>query len=320
MEGSCTCKDKVCTMNIGFIGAGKVGTSLGKLFANGGLQVTGYFDQHQESARFASDFTGSSTHGTLASICDASNVLFLTVPDGIIPTVHQQLLDFDLRGKQIIHCSGSLTVDECFPNIDQAGAVGLSIHPLFPVASATESWQPLQNAWFSLEGEDPAALEQWRSILTGLGLKVQTISGESKARYHAACVFSSNLMCALVAESVDLLSTCGFEPQNALSALEPLIRSNVENILSQGPVQALTGPVERGDVVTVAKNAAALPFPEEYGFYAAASHRLLSVAREKHPQRDYAPLQSLIDEQLIKVASAITKATHNPSTERTCNA
>ena len=295
-------------MDIGFIGAGKVGTSLGKLFAQGGLHVAGYFSRHADSAKRASDFTGSNCYTSLASLLDASDALFLTVPDGQILSVYQQLREFDLAGKHIVHCSGSLSVAETFPGVTEAGAVGLSIHPLFPVASATESWEPLRSAWFTLEGDDEAALSQWQDTLAGLGLKTQTISGASKARYHAACVFSSNLMCALVAESVDLLSTCGFNPEDALSALKPLIQSNVDNILERGPVQALTGPVERADDATVAKNAAALPSPAEQLLYAFASSRLVDVAEAKHPERDYSHLQDQI--RLI---------INNSLDERNCN-
>lgn len=35
-------------MKVGFIGAGKVGFSLGRFFAESGIQVTGYFSRHRE--------------------------------------------------------------------------------------------------------------------------------------------------------------------------------------------------------------------------------------------------------------------------------
>ena len=46
-------------MKTGFIGAGKVGFSLGKLFAENGIQVTGYFSRQAESASEAAAFTNS---------------------------------------------------------------------------------------------------------------------------------------------------------------------------------------------------------------------------------------------------------------------
>ena len=47
------------TMNVGFIGAGKVGFSLGKWFAHNGVTVTGYWSRRRESAGEAALFTGT---------------------------------------------------------------------------------------------------------------------------------------------------------------------------------------------------------------------------------------------------------------------
>ncbi|MFQ9126724.1 MAG: hypothetical protein ACLR4Z_07955 [Butyricicoccaceae bacterium] len=38
-------------MKTGFIGAGKVGFSLGKMFAESGLPLTGYYSRQREAAR-----------------------------------------------------------------------------------------------------------------------------------------------------------------------------------------------------------------------------------------------------------------------------
>lgn len=40
-------------MKIGFIGAGKVGFSLGKFFVQGGVPVTGYYSRRRDSAEEA---------------------------------------------------------------------------------------------------------------------------------------------------------------------------------------------------------------------------------------------------------------------------
>ena len=45
-------------MRIGFIGAGKVGFSLGRYLAEGGVTVTGYYSRNSRSAREAAEFTG----------------------------------------------------------------------------------------------------------------------------------------------------------------------------------------------------------------------------------------------------------------------
>ena len=46
-------------MNIGFVGAGKVGFSLGKYFCNNDIKVSGYYSQNLESSKEAAKFTKS---------------------------------------------------------------------------------------------------------------------------------------------------------------------------------------------------------------------------------------------------------------------
>lgn len=282
-------------MKIGFVGAGRAGFSLGKFFAEGGVQVTGYYSRSQGSAREAAQFTGTRQYETLEELAGDSGALLLTVPDGAISQVYQELARCEISGKQICHCSGAMTAAEAFPDIRLTGAHGYSIHPLFPFSSRLESFRELPGAFFCLEGAGPH-LPEWRALLEGLGLRVQIIPAEAKARYHAACAIASNLACALVQESLELLEDCGFSAENALQALAPLIRSNTAGILRDGPVKALTGPVERCDLPTVQKHLACLAGTEGEGLYRAASQKLARMARERHPERDYSALESLLKE------------------------
>lgn len=282
-------------MKIGFIGAGKVGFSLGRFFAEGGLPVTGYYSRHPGAAREAAQFTGSRFYPTLDELANNSDALLLTVPDGAIAPVYQQLARCGISGKQICHCSGAMTAGEAFPDIGQTGAYGYSIHPLFPFSSKLGSYRELPGAFFCIEGGGPH-LSEWQTRLEALGAKVQPIPPGTKARYHAACAISSNLVCALLQESLDLLEGCGFSRQTALQALAPLARSNLEHILHEGPTQALTGPVERGDAGTVEKHLACFPTPEEWELYRAASQKLVGMAGRKHPETDYSQLENLLKE------------------------
>jgi predicted short-subunit dehydrogenase-like oxidoreductase (DUF2520 family) len=48
------------------------------------------------------------------------------------------------------------------------------------------------------------------------------------------------------------------ERSDALRALAPLARASLANALNEGPVEALTGPIERGDAATVATHLSAM--------------------------------------------------------------
>ena len=54
-------------MKTGFIGAGKVGFTLGKFFAENNIQVTGYYSRRRESAKEAAAFTGTTVYTALVN-------------------------------------------------------------------------------------------------------------------------------------------------------------------------------------------------------------------------------------------------------------
>ena len=283
-------------LSIGFIGAGKVGFSLGKLFADRGLQVTGFYSRHQDSAREASSFTGTDLFLDLETIVNKSNTLFLTVPDGEIKKVFQSIRDLGLDGKYICHTSGSMSSAEAFEGIESVGAYGYSIHPLFPVSSKYDSYLGLGDAFFCIESCSDSYNpnpEIFRNGFESLGLKTFSIKPSDKTTYHAACVFASNLVCGVMAEVVDLFQSIGFDEKNALAAVKPLVESNIKSILERGPVEALTGPLERNDVITINKHVEALS-GEDLTLYKELSKKTLELARARHPEYDHSEIEKLL--------------------------
>lgn len=284
-------------MRTGFIGAGKVGTSLGKLFSENGIRVIGYYSRHIESAREASLFTNTLCYDDTEKLIQDSDTIFLTVPDGVIAEVFQSIRKFDIGGKVIAHCSGSLSAQEAFQGIEETGARGISVHPLFPVSDRFSVWQELTDAFFCLEG-DEEKVKCWDEMLISAGLKVKRLLPGTKVTYHAACAVVSNLVCALAAESLKLMHRSGFTQEEALLALAPLMRSNLEHILESGPAAALTGPVERNDISTVEKHLRCFDSKNERMIYALLSQELVLLAKERHPERDCSLLDAMLSKAL----------------------
>ena len=280
-------------MNIGFIGAGKVGFSLGKWFAQNGVTVTGYWSRRRESAGEAALFTHTTAFDSAEALVQASDVIFLTVPDGMISPVYETLRELELTEKQLCHCSGALTAREAFPGAESLCAGLYSIHPLFPISSKDAAWRELPGAFFCLEGHGPH-LSLWEQTLTALGARTFRLPSAKKSAYHCACAMASNLVCALAKVSVDLLADCGLAEADALEALSPLMKANLEHILQDGPALALTGPVERGDARTVARHLACLSTAESRRLYEGASLVLTGMAEETHPETNYQPIRALI--------------------------
>lgn len=279
-------------MKIGFIGAGKVGSSLGKYFSDSGT-VMGYSSRSADSARFAAELTSSKFYENVETLVNACDVIFITTPDDVIHQVWEELKEFSISGKTVCHCSGSLS-SAVFSGIEETGAYGLSVHPLQAISDRENSVHLLKDCVFTVEG-DERKIGEIKSLLEGFGNTVKTIFAKDKTLYHAAAVFVSNLPIALTQIGTDILKRCGFDDESARKALAPLIVGSANNAALKGAVKALTGPVERGDAETVSAHLGAIN-EKEKEVYLLLTNKLVEIASEKNPTRDYTKIVKILEE------------------------
>lgn len=282
-------------MKIGFIGAGKAGCSLGKYFASkssqADIQIIGYYSIISEETRWAAAFTNSDCFQTAEEVIAASDSVILSTPDGAIKKVWESFNKEDMKGKIFCHLSGSLSSD-VFSGIEELGGYPISIHPLFAFSSKESVYQQLNQVCFTLEGH-PYAVAQWKDILSALGNKALVISSEVKPKYHAAASILSNHVIAVLEAGYQLLEECGFSEDEARNFTSVLVRDNVEHVIRDGGIKAMTGPIERGDGETVAKHLSVLN-PGQREIYQACGRQLLAMAKEKNPDRTYSSIADLL--------------------------
>lgn len=282
-------------MKIGFIGAGKAGCSLGKYFASKSsqvdIQITGYYSIISEETRWAAAFTNSDCFQTAEEVIAASDSVILSTPDGAIKKVWESFNKENVKGRIFCHLSGSLSSD-VFSGIEELGGYPISIHPLFAFSSKESVYQQLNQVCFTLEGH-PYAVAQWKDMLSALGNKALVVSGEVKPKYHAAASILSNHVIAVLEAGYQLLEECGFSEEEARTYTSVLVRDNVEHVIRDGCVKAMTGPIERGDEETVTKHLSVLN-PEQREIYQACGRQLLVMAKEKNPDRTYSNIEDLL--------------------------
>lgn len=283
-------------MKAGFIGAGKVGFTLGKYLVENGVTVTGYYSRSQESAQSAADFTNTNMYDSIVNILSDSDTLFITVPDGAISEIWDYMQNLDIKNKNICHCSGSIS-STVFFNGEKKGAYVYSIHPLYAISDKYTSWSELHNAYFTIEGS-AAHLDVIKEVFTNIGNQVVVISDENKALYHCSAAVVSNLVNGLYTMGADILCQCGFTKEDAQKALMPLFIGNARALESKGATKALTGPVERNDILTVKKHLDALSYDDTYKLaYTLLTEKLVDIAKEKHSQRDYTNMMEVINHE-----------------------
>ena len=156
---------------------------------------------------------------------------------------------------------------------------------MLPFSNKFSSYQQLEHAFFTVEGH-PHAVQVITDLLTSYGNEVCQIDAAAKPEYHAAASILSNQVIAVLDTGYRLLEDCGFSREKAVAATAALVRQNIENVLSQGCVHALTGPIERGDVATVEKHLHCLN-TEDAALYRILGTRLLTIAEATHPAQNY---------------------------------
>ena len=278
-------------MKIGFIGAGKVGVSLGKYLTERGVRVVGYYSRTYQSALEAAKFTNTRAYDKISFLVEDSDAIFLAVPDRMISVVWEQLKLLPIENKIISHFSGSLS-SAVFSDISRYHAYGYSIHPLFAVSDRYNSYKELSNSYFTIEGS-PEKIGEIRQIFEKMGNKICIISAKDKVKYHAAAAIASNLVVGLIDLSEKLLMECGFERDEAGDALAPIVWGNIKHILNNGVVEALTGPIERGDADTIKKHLATIS-GNDRETYIAVSRQVLEVAKRKNKDRDYSKIEEIL--------------------------
>jgi predicted short-subunit dehydrogenase-like oxidoreductase (DUF2520 family) len=170
------------------------------------------------------------------------DAVLLCVPDGEIASA-AALIESDLA---VGHCSGATGLDALAGHPE-----AFSLHPLMTVTGAGAEFA---GAGAAIAGSTPRALAVARALAESVQMRPFEVDDGDRAAYHAAASIASNFLVTLEAAAERVAQTAGV-PRDALV---PLVRATVENWARLGAADALTGPVARGDVETVARQRAAV--------------------------------------------------------------
>ena len=242
-------------LEIGFIGAGTVGTALAVRLSQKGYSVVAVSSRSLASAqRLAQMVVSCQVYETAQKVADAANFVFVTTPDDIIPKIVAEINWHNSHS--VIHCSGADSLDILEP-AKQAGAAVASFHPLQTFAGVTQAINNLPGSTFTLEADEPL-LSQLKEMAEALDGSWIVLKAGDKVLYHTAAVFACNYVVTLIKLATDLWQIFGIPVDKATKALLPLLQGTVNNISNVGLPQCLTGPIARGDLGTIRKHLKAL--------------------------------------------------------------
>lgn len=244
-------------MKISVVGAGKAGRTIARLLKNSGHEIVEVVCTSRSSAAEAVRFVGAGSPSTSIRHSEF-DILIIGVPDGSIAGVARKVASAIPNGKSRIafHLSGTNTVEDLQP-LKKNGFAVASVHPLKSFANPEIAAKTFGGTFCAIEA-DSKQFPILSGLVSGIGGIPFRVSGDKKRLYHAAAVFASNYLCAIISVAAELMRESGVSPKIARDAVLKLTGGTFDNIRNLWLPEALTGPIERGDVETVKIHISAL--------------------------------------------------------------
>lgn len=242
-----------------FIGCGRLGRTLAKLFKNNNaIYIESILNTRIENARDAVSFIGAGVAVQNIAELSLADLNFITTRDDMIEETCRQLGESRLlkAGSTVIHCSGSLTSDILSAARKQNCLIA-SIHLIKSFADPKECVKNFSGTYCAIEG-DPEAVIQLKALFEKIGAKVFQIKKENKILYHAAGVMANNYVVTLHYQAVECYKLAGIDEDTANKIASMLMNDASINLKKMPHSNALTGPLQRGDAGTIQKHVAAL--------------------------------------------------------------
>ncbi len=287
------------------IGAGKIAYSITGALTDAGYEILSVFSRSKESAKKLAEKFGIKNYSDdFSGIPSGTNFYILSVPDDQIEEAALKLSCLPLNFNELlfIHLSGSLNIS-VLNSLEKKKAYTASVHIMqtFPSKEKVH----VKNCYAAVETNDKDSNEFLFSFTRKLGMIPFAVSSEKKVFYHAAGVMASNF---LIANLYNSLKTFEFAEtgQEFNNIFFPIIEQTLMNAGKNGVMNALSGPVERGDLQTIRKHIDAIKIgspddKEILNFYIRQSLTLIKMIKERDGGHY---VNSKVEEYLRKMLSS----------------
>jgi predicted short-subunit dehydrogenase-like oxidoreductase (DUF2520 family) len=233
---------------IGVVGAGRVGAVLSAALRAAGHEIVAAAGDSPASLFRIETLLPGVPVAKPTDVAKACDLLLLTVPDDMLGNVVSTLVGAGAirEGQVVCHTSGRHGLAVLEP-ATMIGARPVAMHPAMTFTGTELDLDRLAGCVFGMTAADGE-----RTYAEGLVADLQGIPlwvPESKRTlYHAGLAHGANHLVTLVSQAMELLAASGAEDPAA--TLRPLLNAALDNALASGDA-ALTGPIVRGDVLTV---------------------------------------------------------------------
>jgi predicted short-subunit dehydrogenase-like oxidoreductase (DUF2520 family) len=264
----------------GIVGAGAVGTALGAALYRAGWPIGAVASRDEANReRFRSFVPGARGFAEANALLDEVELIILAVPDDVIAGLAGELRMYS--GQAMIHTSGALGAEVLEPARAAGTEIG-SFHPLVAFADTERAVAALHGATIAVEGDEQLAT-LLAEMADAVGATAVRLAPGTKTAYHAAAVLAAGGFVALLDAIAELGRVAGLDEAGSLAIYGGLIEQTLGNARALGIRQALTGPMTRGDVGTLALHLEVLGrhAPDVLPLYRAAAEREVALAEAR---------------------------------------
>lgn len=285
-------------LRIGVIGVGRVGATLGAALARAGHQIVAASAVTDESRRRAAQMLPGAEVLPPDETAAAADLVLLAVPDDVLRPLVAGLAETDSwrPGQLVAHTSGAQGIGVLDPAAAR-GVLALALHPMMTFAGRPEDLDRLDGAAFGVTAPEEARPVA-ESLVLEMGGEPLWVPEAARGLYHAALTIASNHLVTLVNDALSLLDDAGVDESARLVA--PLVSASLDNVLRLRDA-ALTGPVSRGDVATVAAHLRTLTAsaPELVAAYRVMARRTAerALASGRLPAEQAAAVLEVLEDQ-----------------------
>jgi predicted short-subunit dehydrogenase-like oxidoreductase (DUF2520 family) len=265
-------------LRIAVVGAGRVGSTLGAALRRVGHEIVAATAVSDTSLARVERFLPGVDVMPADEAAAVADFVLLAVPDDALAGLVAGLARTGVwRGGQLAaHTSGAHGLGVLAPASD-LGVLPLALHPVMTFAGRPEDLDRIEGASFGVTAP-PEARPVAESLVVEMGGEPVWVPDEARPLYHAALSIASNHLVTLVNDALSLLDGAGVAEPGRLTA--PLLSASLDNALRLRD-GALTGPVARGDVETVAAHVRTLAAtaPDVLPAYVAMARRTAERAQ-----------------------------------------
>lgn len=270
---------------VAIIGLGRAGTAIGHLLRRAGYPIVAVASRSRNSLKERIGYTGGRgfTSRQNAQAASLATCIFITTPDDSIAPVCREIArngGFKPRDK-VIHMSGAGGLD-LLEAAREVGAFTACIHPIQSFADVEGAIRNIPASTFGITADE--SLRGWSAALVReLGGIPFEVSETIKPLYHLAACMASNYLTTLIHMVEETYLSLGLSREEAIRAFWPLVCGTLKNIESKGSVQALTGPISRGDAGTIERHLQVLRerLPDHLPLYRELGLRTVELAEKK---------------------------------------